>query len=121
MVSVVLLPAAAGLQGGPPSPGCRFELGHKEGRSSPAGLHHGARPAPAANAELAFTQESFGEEESTARGTAEPQTSQTRPRVAPPEARFAEENAGVCCQETTSACHFTAYILLYLLPSRMLF
>lgn len=90
-VSVVLILAAVRLQGGPQSPGCRSELGHKEGRDSPGGLYQGARPAPAASAELAFTQESFHKEEPTARGTAASQTSQTRLLVAKPETSFAED------------------------------
>lgn len=64
--SVILILAAAGLQGGPQSPGCCYELGRREGRDSPEGLQHGARPAPAASAELAFPQECLGEERSTA-------------------------------------------------------
>lgn len=92
---MVLILAAVGLQGGPQSPGCRSELGHKEGRDSPAGLYHRARPAPAASAELALTQESFGKEEVTAWGTEESQTSQTaRLLIAKTETSFAEENLG---------------------------
>lgn len=91
-LSVVLILAAVCLQGGSQSPGCRSELGHKEGRDSPAGLHHGARPAAAASAELAFTQESISKEEPTAWGTTATQTSQTRLLVAKPE------KTGLCCQ-----------------------